>query len=54
VVEQLTSIAAGPALVRRTWVLLTVAPDGGWALGEHAHSRGDPDRANAVQGATTA
>ena len=35
VVERLTGIAADaagdPALTRRTWVLLTEAPDGGWA-----------------------
>ena len=40
VVERLTSIAADaagdPALVSRTWVLLTEAPDGGWGLGGHA------------------
>jgi phenylpyruvate tautomerase PptA (4-oxalocrotonate tautomerase family) len=42
VVEQLTSIAAGaagdPALVSRTWVLLTEAPDGGWGLSGHANT----------------
>ena len=36
VVERLTDIAAeaagDPALVSRTWVLLTEAPDGGWGL----------------------
>jgi phenylpyruvate tautomerase PptA (4-oxalocrotonate tautomerase family) len=40
VVERLTNIAADaagdPALVNRTWVLLTEAPDGGWGLGGHA------------------
>src|SRR5579864_8592062 len=40
VVERLTSIAADaagdPALVNRTWVLLTEAPDGGWGLSGHA------------------
>jgi phenylpyruvate tautomerase PptA (4-oxalocrotonate tautomerase family) len=42
VVEQLTNIAAGaagdPALVSRTWVLLTEAPDGGWGLSGHANT----------------
>ena len=42
VVEQLTNIAAkaagDPALVRRTWVLLTEAPDGGWGLSGHANT----------------
>ena len=42
VVERLTDIAvkaAGdPALVNRTWVLLTEAPDGGWGLHGHAHT----------------
>jgi phenylpyruvate tautomerase PptA (4-oxalocrotonate tautomerase family) len=42
VVERLTDIAvqaAGdPALVNRTWVLLTEAPDGGWGLSGHANT----------------
>ena len=42
VVERLTDIAAkaagDPALVNRTWVLLTEAPDGGWGLHGHAHT----------------
>jgi phenylpyruvate tautomerase PptA (4-oxalocrotonate tautomerase family) len=42
VVERLTDIAvkaAGdPALVNRTWVLLTEAPDGGWGLGGLANT----------------
>jgi phenylpyruvate tautomerase PptA (4-oxalocrotonate tautomerase family) len=42
VVERLTDIAvqaAGdPALVNRTWVLLTEAPDGGWGLRGHANT----------------
>lgn len=42
VVERLTDIAvkaAGdPALVNRTWVLLTEAPDGGWGLHGHANT----------------
>ena len=42
VVERLTDIAAqaagDPALVNRTWVLLTEAPDGGWGLSGHANT----------------
>jgi phenylpyruvate tautomerase PptA (4-oxalocrotonate tautomerase family) len=42
VVERLTAIAADaagdPALVHRTWVLLTEAPDGGWGLAGHANT----------------
>jgi phenylpyruvate tautomerase PptA (4-oxalocrotonate tautomerase family) len=42
VVERLTGIAANaagdPALTRRTWVLLTEAPDGGWGLNGHANT----------------
>ena len=42
VVERLTSIAADaagdPALMGRTWVLLTEAPDGGWGLSGHANT----------------
>src|SRR5690242_3991962 len=42
VVERLTNIAAeaagDPGLVRRTWVLLTEAPDGGWGLAGHANT----------------
>ena len=42
VVERLTDIAAqaagDPALVNRTWVLLTEAPDGGWGLAGHANT----------------
>ena len=45
VVERLTDIAvkaAGdPALVNRTWVLLTEAPDGGWGLGGHANTNSE-------------
>ncbi len=40
VVQRLTDIVASaagdPALVRRKWVLLTEAPDGGWGLAGHA------------------
>ena len=42
VVQRLTAIAADaagdPALVNRTWVLLTEAPDGGWGLAGHANT----------------
>ena len=45
VVERLTAIAADaagdPALVSRTWVLLTEAPDGGWGLAGHANTNGE-------------
>ena len=45
VVEQFTEIiadAAGrPELTRRTWVLLTEAPDGGWGLWGHAHTNAE-------------
>ena len=45
VVEQFTDIiadAAGrPELKRRTWVLLTEAPDGGWGLWGHAHTNAE-------------
>ena len=42
VVERLTNITADtagdPALIGRTWVLLTEAPDGGWGLAGHANT----------------
>jgi phenylpyruvate tautomerase PptA (4-oxalocrotonate tautomerase family) len=42
VVEQLTELVAAAAgdtgLARRTWVLLTEAPEGGWGLWGHAHT----------------
>jgi phenylpyruvate tautomerase PptA (4-oxalocrotonate tautomerase family) len=45
VVRQLTDIiakAAGdPALVDRTWVLLTEAPEGGWGLAGHANTNAE-------------
>jgi phenylpyruvate tautomerase PptA (4-oxalocrotonate tautomerase family) len=45
VVEQFTDIiadAAGrPELKKRTWVLLTEAPDGGWGLWGHAHTNAE-------------
>jgi phenylpyruvate tautomerase PptA (4-oxalocrotonate tautomerase family) len=45
VVEQFTEIvadaAARPELKKRTWVLLTEAPDGGWGLWGHAHTNAE-------------
>jgi phenylpyruvate tautomerase PptA (4-oxalocrotonate tautomerase family) len=45
VVEELTEIvarAAGdPALVQRTWVLLTESPEGGWGIAGHANTQAD-------------
>jgi phenylpyruvate tautomerase PptA (4-oxalocrotonate tautomerase family) len=45
VVRQLTDIVAAaagdPALVGRTWVVLTEAPDGGWGLNGHANTNAD-------------
>lgn len=45
VVRQLTDLvaeAAGDAsLTRRTWVLLTEAPNGGWGLAGHANTNGE-------------
>ena len=45
VVEELTGIvarAAGePALVQRTWVLLTESPEGGWGIAGHANTQAD-------------
>jgi phenylpyruvate tautomerase PptA (4-oxalocrotonate tautomerase family) len=45
VVEQFTELiskAAGdPAYAKRTWVLLTEAPDGGWGLWGHAHTNAE-------------
>src|ERR1700749_1476438 len=45
VVKELTEIiaaAAGdPALVERTWVLLTESPEGGWGIAGHANTNAD-------------
>jgi phenylpyruvate tautomerase PptA (4-oxalocrotonate tautomerase family) len=45
VVEQFTELiskAAGdPTYAKRTWVLLTEAPDGGWGLWGHAHTNAE-------------
>ena len=45
VVKDLTEIvarAAGdPSLARRTWVLLTESPEGGWGIAGHANTQAD-------------
>jgi phenylpyruvate tautomerase PptA (4-oxalocrotonate tautomerase family) len=45
VVSELTEIVAaaggGPSLARRTWVLLTESPDGGWGVAGHANTSAD-------------
>jgi phenylpyruvate tautomerase PptA (4-oxalocrotonate tautomerase family) len=45
VVKELTDIVAAaandPALVNRTWVLITESPEGGWRIGGHANTSAD-------------
>jgi phenylpyruvate tautomerase PptA (4-oxalocrotonate tautomerase family) len=45
VVKELTEIVAAaagdPSLARRTWVLLTESPEGGWGLAGHANTAAD-------------
>jgi phenylpyruvate tautomerase PptA (4-oxalocrotonate tautomerase family) len=45
VVATLTALvveaAGNPGLDKRTWVLLTEAPDGGWGLWGHAHTNAE-------------
>ena len=45
VVNELTEIVAAaagdPSLARRTWVLLTESPDGGWGVAGHANTGAD-------------
>jgi phenylpyruvate tautomerase PptA (4-oxalocrotonate tautomerase family) len=45
VVAKLTALvveaADNPGLDKRTWVLLTEAPDGGWGLWGHAHTNAE-------------
>lgn len=45
VVKELTEIVAAagadPALVKRTWVLLTESPEGGWGVAGHANTGAD-------------
>ncbi len=42
VTKELTDIVAAaagdPAVVGRTWVVITEAPDGGWGIGGHAYT----------------
>jgi phenylpyruvate tautomerase PptA (4-oxalocrotonate tautomerase family) len=42
VTKELTDIVAAaagdPAVVRRTWVVITESPDGGWGIGGHAYT----------------
>ena len=45
VVRELTEIVASaggdPSLARRTWVLLTESPEGGWGIAGHANTQAD-------------
>jgi phenylpyruvate tautomerase PptA (4-oxalocrotonate tautomerase family) len=45
VVKELTEIVAAaagePALVNRTWVLITESPEGGWGIRGHANTNAD-------------
>jgi phenylpyruvate tautomerase PptA (4-oxalocrotonate tautomerase family) len=45
VVAELTEIVArgagDPSLARRTWVLLTESPEGGWGIAGHANTQAD-------------
>jgi phenylpyruvate tautomerase PptA (4-oxalocrotonate tautomerase family) len=45
VVKELTEIVAAaagdPALVERTWVLITESPEGGWGIAGHANTQAD-------------
>ena len=45
VVKELTQLvaaaAADPALVNRTWVLITEPPEGGWGIQGHANTNAD-------------
>src|SRR6476646_11759056 len=45
VVKELTEIVAAaagdPALAKRTWVLLTESPEGGWGIAGHANTQAD-------------
>ena len=45
VVKELTEIVAGaagdPSVSRRTWVLITESPEGGWGIGGHANTGAD-------------
>jgi phenylpyruvate tautomerase PptA (4-oxalocrotonate tautomerase family) len=39
--DAISEAAGDPALVQRTWVLLTEAPDGGWGIGGHANTNAE-------------
>jgi phenylpyruvate tautomerase PptA (4-oxalocrotonate tautomerase family) len=56
VVRELTDIVAAaagdPTLTKRTWVLLTESPEGGWGVGGHANT--GPDLAAAARAELTA
>jgi phenylpyruvate tautomerase PptA (4-oxalocrotonate tautomerase family) len=45
VVQELTEIVAAaagdPSLTRRTWVLITESPEGGWGINGHANTSAD-------------
>jgi phenylpyruvate tautomerase PptA (4-oxalocrotonate tautomerase family) len=45
VVRELTEIVAAaagdPTLAKRTWVLITESPEGGWGIGGHANTAAD-------------
>jgi phenylpyruvate tautomerase PptA (4-oxalocrotonate tautomerase family) len=45
VVKELTEIVAAaagdPTLAKRTWVLLTESPEGGWGIAGHANTQAD-------------
>jgi phenylpyruvate tautomerase PptA (4-oxalocrotonate tautomerase family) len=45
VVSELTQIVAAaagdPSLAKRTWVLITESPEGGWGIGGHANTGAD-------------
>jgi phenylpyruvate tautomerase PptA (4-oxalocrotonate tautomerase family) len=56
VVKELTEIVAAaagdPTLAKRTWVLLTESPEGGWGIAGHANTQ--PDIAAAARAALSA
>jgi phenylpyruvate tautomerase PptA (4-oxalocrotonate tautomerase family) len=45
VVKELTDIVAAaagdPTLTKRTWVLISESPEGGWGISGHAHTGAD-------------
>ena len=40
-VDAFLAAAGDPDLVRRTWVLITESPDGGWGMQGHANTNAD-------------